>query len=1029
MAPLVGVDPRDLASAGWGVIFPQGADPRIIEALQPLLRHRQRQAGGRYRELWYQPGESKAAFLSRHGAGPGPADPDLVPYYLLIVGDPSAIGFDFQSQLDVQYGVGRLSFEDVESYHNYANNVVAVEAGQLLTKRIAVFGVENQEDLPTHQLSQELIAPLVQRLSRLDTGWSIDSLVGQDATKARLTSLLGGEDTPSFLFIGGHGIALPRGASEQRLSQGALLCSDWRGPEAEPGLVPPTAYFGAADVDPDVDLKGLIVFAFGCFTAGTPLHDNFDLGRTPQRLADTPFVAALPQRLLGIRSGAIAYIGNIDRAWNFSWNLGPEGPQIGTYFSAIASILEGLPIGHAMGYFNHRYAELAAQMNEQIKIRESGPRDENEEIARLWYATADAQNFVVLGDPAVVLQAVPQKQEDVELAEDPVGRHREPSAPATASPRAVEASPVQSPRPRIQGPVWLGRTSGALNDKVLDRAPDYLGYSPYAKAFADLIASPHTEPPLTIGIFGDWGVGKSFLLKSIKNELASGLFAEGNREQLARVRTIEFNAWEYSAHEQIWPGLVRKILDHMEECLPGGWWRLWWVRIQRNFRRQLNKERGRILFLLVSIPMGLAIAAILAGGDLTLALQVASILLAGGALKFLGELVSNPLGSWIIKVFQSDGYGKQIGIMEAIAADLRFLGARMKSPEERILVIVDDLDRCEPDRTVEMLKAVKLLLDFDRFIVLLGIDARIVGSAVEKHYENLLGKAGATGSQYLDKIIQIPFQIPPPSDEEVEFFIYQLTERPSELAADPSGPQGKAGESLGNSVKKDHSRREEVASAAPSALASERTPVPAALTGVQEPTGSTATGVASRAAALPPPDPSFFASTETYETVDLSFSFREMRVFQQLISHVDRNPRHIKRALNIYRLVRAIAFRKQDLITLRHPEETILWVTLCLQWPQELNLILQELERLQREPGRDVPQQLAADPLPILFEQVCSQLPKGSSTSDRGRRLQWLLSDPQISRPDHLAMLRLQRYAIHTCPWEEAFSASEVNPG
>jgi predicted KAP-like P-loop ATPase len=156
-----------------------------------------------------------------------------------------------------------------------------------------------------------------------------------------------------------------------------------------------------------------------------------------------------------------------------------------------------------------------------------------------------------------------------------------------------------------------------------------------------------------------------------------------------------------------------------------------------------------------------------------LALQLASILLAGGVLKFLGELVSNPLGSWIIRVFQSDDYGRQIGMMEEIAADLRFLGTRMKDPEERILVIVDDLDRCEPNRAVEMLKAVKLLLDFDRFMVLLGIDARIVGSAVEKHYENLLGKAGATGSQYLDKIIQIPFQIPPPSDEETRLLLYR----------------------------------------------------------------------------------------------------------------------------------------------------------------------------------------------------------------------------------------------------------------
>jgi hypothetical protein len=407
-APKHGVDPAGLAQTGWGVVFAQDSDPRLVTALTPLLERRHAQAGAvvesRYREFsgrsGYRRGESKQEFLRRFGSGPGPVDPDVVPYYLLLVGGPDDIPFEVQHQLDVQHAVGRIHFDEIASYTRYAKNVVAAEtrAARAESARLSFFAARNDNDPATALSCEQLVTPLA---TDLGDDWLVRSFVGADASKDGLRALLSGEERPDVLFTATHGVGFPAGHDDQRRMQGALVCQDWPGPGH--GLIGPEHWFGAQDV-PDADLTGMIAVLFACFGAGTPGYDDFD--RSPDQrmaLAPDPFVAALPQALLGRDGGALAVVGHVDRALGYSFVWPGAGRQTEAYRSTLAELRAGAPIGSALEYVGDRYAELATDLKQAVDDAKEGRSADDVMLAGLFAACADARGFVLLGDPAVRL--------------------------------------------------------------------------------------------------------------------------------------------------------------------------------------------------------------------------------------------------------------------------------------------------------------------------------------------------------------------------------------------------------------------------------------------------------------------------------------------------------------------------------------------------------------------------------------------------------------------------------------------------
>jgi hypothetical protein len=411
-----GMDLTDLGQAGWGVIFAEGTAPDVRAALAPLLEHRRRQAGDLFKVLDYRQGEQIRDWYHRHGIAVATFAPDVVPYYLLLVGPPTELPFEFQYLLAAEYAVARLAFDTPAEYARYAQSLVAYETGATVANRkeIVYWGTRHLGDPATNLSASMLLAPLAEGMSQgpatyqqpvhQRVQYASKPYIGETALRDTLIETLHADKPPALLFTASHGMAMAPGRPNQKSDNGALLCQDWPGF----GSLKRQHYLAASDINDDANVNGLVAFVFACFGGGTPDVDQFlmDLSQaaTAPKVAPQPFVAALPQRLLAHpRGSALAVVGHVDRAWGFS--IQPPkatGAQVGTFYNGLCFILDGCPIGHAISQqFGQRFLTLSALLlSATSPTTPASLRPSDRELVTYWLERNDAQNYLVLGDPA-----------------------------------------------------------------------------------------------------------------------------------------------------------------------------------------------------------------------------------------------------------------------------------------------------------------------------------------------------------------------------------------------------------------------------------------------------------------------------------------------------------------------------------------------------------------------------------------------------------------------------------------------------
>ena len=304
---------------------------------------------------------------------------------------------------------------------------------------------------------------------------------------------------------------------------------------------------------------------------------------------------------------------------------------------------------------------------------------------------------------------------------------------------------------------------------------DSFFFRDYASVLAD--RAEEAKPPLTIGVFGRWGSGKTSLMRLVKIMLEERAF-----NNPAPLETLWVNVWELSNRPELWTAFVQSLLTMVHAKLP--WYRqiefdlgLLWKRIRwRALLRALLVNSYRVL--IVAAPFVLSL--LTGESQETQTSQLLAILLdpitGGGASLLLGvwlllrpvveaarEKVSLDLNTILVKA----PHEEQVSVLQGLQAEFKRLVETWIGKDGRLVVFVDDLDRCAPEKIPEVLEALELFIATGQCVYVLGVDPDIVSEAVKE--KNRYSDAGAI--EYIEKIVQVPFHLPRLIEESIVNFI------------------------------------------------------------------------------------------------------------------------------------------------------------------------------------------------------------------------------------------------------------------
>ena len=283
--------------------------------------------------------------------------------------------------------------------------------------------------------------------------------------------------------------------------------------------------------------------------------------------------------------------------------------------------------------------------------------------------------------------------------------------------------------------------------KDIETDKDLLGYTVHARMLKNIIMND-AMLPISIGVFGNWGSGKSSLMLILEELLKTDA---AKAETGERILQIQFNSWQFENYENTKYALIEHILKVMSNDV--------------NEHQKLFTKCKNILKRIKWLS-GIS-------------------LIFSKAKEILPDDLKNIIPKWdeMKDLIKEEDYKEVIGTSgslnstKIIARFRKDFEELVKEAQYKCVVIyIDDLDRCSPERVIQCLEAVKLFLNVSKTAFVIGADERIIEYAIEKHYPERSQQEGEYRpfSDYLEKLIQLPYKLPRLSRKEQETYITLL---------------------------------------------------------------------------------------------------------------------------------------------------------------------------------------------------------------------------------------------------------------